>query len=356
MLLGDAPATIYQTPAFQSTWLDEIGSERGIEPAALLMRVEERAAMLLPLAIEQAGPLRIAQFPGGKHANFNMPLMTELAEPIPAPTVLDLLRRAAREARLDVLALRNQPVAWQGVRNPLHGMLAQDAPSHGHMLSLDTDAEAVMQRLHSKEKRRKLRQKHKWLDQLGPVRFEEALDESTIDAMLDVYFRQKRRRFDSLGIADPFAHPDDQRFLRRLARAPADHLPALRLFGLKLGERYVSIWGAGVHGGSASGMITSFDDDQAIARTSPGELLLERMLRCFCAEGVKRFDFGVGEAQYKSLWSDEMVPLFDLIVATSLRGQPAALIMRRAAAAKRAIKQSPGAMAVLKRARRLRAA
>jgi len=354
-LIGTAPATIYQTRAFAEAWLSEIGRARSVEFAAFHLRAAGRSALLLPVAIERAGPIRVARFLGGKHANFNLPLMGSGFEMLTAGQTLAAIGEAARAAGLDVLVLINQPETWQGSRNPLIGPSARLAPSAGHLLHLDRDPDAVLIRLHSKEKRRKLRQKAKWLGQLGTVSFEEAQDAATAEAMLETYFRQKALRFERLGIDNPFASEADQAFLRQLAKPGSEGSTVLRLFALRLDQAYVSIWGAGTHAGSASGMITSFDETPAIARTSPGELLLERMLRQFCLEGLERFDFGVGEAPYKIFWSDETVPLYDLGIGLTQQGHVAASLIRQASAVKRAIKQSPRGMRLLAAFRRLKA-
>ena len=172
--------------------------------------------------------------------------------------------------------------------------------------------------------------------------------------MLAAYFAQKAQQFAAKGISDDFADPMTQDWLLQLAGAPktADTEP-LRLFGLKLDDRYVAIWGAGRHGPSVSGMITSFDTEGEIARTSPGELLLEWVIGRLCAEGHHLFDFGVGEAHYKTLWSDTTIPLFDSYLHVSKTGAAITMLLRSKQSAKRMIKQSPRLMALMARARRL---
>ena len=61
--------------------------------------------------------LRVAEFLGGKHANFNVAIWRrDAATAIPYEIVERMLAAIAPEA--DALTLFNQPVLWNGVTNP----------------------------------------------------------------------------------------------------------------------------------------------------------------------------------------------------------------------------------------------
>ena len=348
-LMSRSPAFIYQSPDFLLPWLEIYGRATGIEPLFILLRDLSGPVLMMPLGVRRFGPCTIAECLGGKHANFNLPVFDPPRLGGDAPAICAAFVSATRQSGIDLLVLANQPQSWRGVANPLRFERSLPSPSFGYALALEPDADLLIQRVLSKERRRKLRQKLKWLGDLGTVVFEEALDPVAQQVMLNTYFQQKSERFDAQGVTDPFADPAIRRWLGALAAFPSGQ--ALRLFGLKLDQTYVAIWGVGQHDGVVSGMITSFAGSEALQRCSPGDLLLEWMLRRLCAEGVSQFDFGVGEAQYKSIWSDETIPLFDTHLGLTAKGAALSTLLQAKTRLKRAIKQSPRLMTNLKKVR-----
>lgn len=351
-LLTRASASVYQTPAFVHSWWAQ--AERG-ETMCVIVWDEDRPLMLMPLSIARKGPVSVASFPAGKHANFNLPVFDSTASARLWPEMTTLLMQAGREASIDCFALMNQPHIWLDVKNPLAAIGGDPSPSFGSSLRLDADADRLLTRIASKERRRKLRQKQKWLQALGDTVYFEAASAEEARQVLDAYFEQKSAQFVAQGIPDAFADDDVRGWLHAMAvKSIDDGSGTLRLFALRLAGRIVAVWVAGVHQGCASGMLTSHVAEPDIARTSPGELLLEWMIRRLCAEGCSQLDFGVGEARYKSQWSDATIPLFDAYLGVSPLGQAAALAMRSTTRLKRRVKQSERLSSLVKAARRLK--
>ncbi|MBY0612612.1 MAG: GNAT family N-acetyltransferase [Beijerinckiaceae bacterium] len=351
-LLKRASASVYQTPAFVLCWGAQ--AERG-EMMYVIVSDEDRPLMLMPLSIVRNGPVSVASFPAGKHANFNLPVFDSAASARLAPEMATLLKQAGREAGINCFALMNQPRIWLGVENPLAALGGEPSPSFGSSLLLDADADRLLARIASKERRRKLRQKQKWLQALGDTVYFEAASAEEAQQVLNAYFEQKSAQFLAQGIPDAFADDDVRGWLHAMAIESIDNgSGTLRLFALRLAGRIVAVWAVGVHRGCASGMLTSHVAEPDIARTSPGELLLEWMIRRLCAEGCIQLDFGVGEARYKSQWSDATIPLFDAYLGVSPLGRAAALAMRSTTRLKRRVKQSERLSRLVKALRRLR--
>ena len=70
--------------------------------------------------------------------------------------------------------------------------------------------------------------------------------------------------------------------------------------------------------------------------------------RC-CAQGLRTFDLGVGEARYKAALCDEAIPLFDAALGFGPLGCAAAALMLARQAAKRRVKRSPRLLALARR-------
>lgn len=102
---------------------------------------------LWPFGIRTIGGLRVAEFLGGAHANFNMGLWRrEVAGRIGADEIKDALARLA--GRADLLKLVNQPLTWNGSTNPLALLPQQRSPNFGFSGALVPDFDALLHRAH----------------------------------------------------------------------------------------------------------------------------------------------------------------------------------------------------------------
>jgi CelD/BcsL family acetyltransferase involved in cellulose biosynthesis len=342
-LLSFSPCSIYQTPEFLTSWLK---TAHNVTPIYIVIETNKNPIVLLPLCVRHVGFVKIAEFLGGKHSNFNLPIFDPIIFSLGPGALQEALIRAGKLANIDVFNFTNQPVSWQGLINPIAELGGQDSPSFGYSLELKKDTEALFSELLSKEARKKIRQKESGVAKLGGIQFIEANDVEQREDMFNAYFIQKSESFQKKGIHDPFADPAIQHWLMGLDN--------LRLFGLTLNNKYIAIWGCGVQGSIASGMFTSFDATSEAVKSSPGEVLLICLLRKLCAEGYNRIDYGVGEARYKTTWSDKTIRLVDTQLSVSAIGRISAFAIAIKGAAKRKIKHTPALMKIVERLRMLR--
>jgi CelD/BcsL family acetyltransferase involved in cellulose biosynthesis len=331
----------YQRFDWQKAYVETLSQSRGFEPRVILVRDEtSRPALLLPLAIERRRGLCVASPIGGKHANYHLPLIG--AGPVPSPAALRvLLREAGRQLGIDAYSFTNLPLSWSGAPNPL-AEAGRPSPSNGYRLVLGRDADETLQRVLSKDARKKLRQKSKKLNELGAIAHRVAGSAAEIDLVLSAFFAQKRDRFRGTGIPDPFADAAVQAFLRAGCRSGLEvGRPAIELHALTLGERVLAVFGAAVDADRCCGMFTSFDPDLEIARSSPGELLMADVIRHQCSLGRRGFDLGVGEARYKSSLCDEVEELVDVSLPVTARGRIQVAAFAGYLRLKRLVKRTP---------------
>ena len=104
-------------------------------------------------------------------------------------------------------------------------------------------------------------------------------------------------------------------------------------------------------GDRLSGLFLSYDADPEIARSSPGELMVQAVVREAIARGLTTFDLGVGEARYKDDACETVEELFDSAVAVTALGRVAAFAFMAKQRAKRRIKRSPRLLAFFTRLR-----
>ncbi len=349
-----ASTTPYQDFDFARLWLKTVGAARRIAPMIVVARDEAGAVVaLLPLGAYSQGPLRLAVFLGGKDANFNLGLFRP-GVAWPREEIAALLAAAARLARprIDAFLFVNQPRDWQGMLNPLAGAPRQPSPSFAYKSALPRDF-AVWRDAHaSKEAQKKLRKKAKRLEAMGALAHCRAVEADDVERVLAAFDAQRRARMRALGIPDAYESAEARAFLRDLALCGlAEGKPRLELHALFAADRIVATFGALSAGDRMSGLFISYDADPEIARSSPGELMVQAIVGEAIARGFSTFDLGVGEARYKDEVCEAAEELFDSAFAFTTIGRLAALAFKLAQRAKRRIKRSPRLMSQFKRLR-----
>jgi CelD/BcsL family acetyltransferase involved in cellulose biosynthesis len=339
-----AAASPYQDFDFSRLWLATIGAARGVKPLIVVARdAAGEVAALLPLGERDFGPLRFAQFLGGKDANFNLGLFRRGAV-WAAKDVAALLEAAARATtpRIDAFLLCNQPLDWQGAPNPLAALPRQASPSSAYESVLPDDFAAWRNAHLSTLAQQKLRRKVRRLERMGPVVCRRAADSADADRLLAAFFAQKSARMGARGLVNAYEAPEARAFIARLADCGlAAGAPTLELHGLFVGDRVVATCGALGAGGRMSCLFLSHDGETEIARSSPGEVIVQAVVRDAIARGFKTFDLGVGEARYKDEACEVEEPLFDSAFTVSPAGRVAACAFLARQRLKRRVKRSP---------------
>ncbi|MCW2275411.1 GNAT family N-acetyltransferase [Rhodoblastus acidophilus] len=339
VLSADRCGSFYQSETFLLNWLEVY---RGVEPFFIVARAAGAPVALLPLGLRRVGPLRVAKFLGGSHANYNLGLFRD-PDAFAAEDIAALLRAAARApGGPHLYRLLNLPRIWNGVENPLLRLPHQDGASPAYCTALADDGDVWLSHKLSADTRKKLRKKEKRLTDRGALSYFRAPPERA-ETLLDVYFAQKQNNY-TLGSVSEIARA--RAFYGRLAGQ------GLELHVLALAGRPIAILAAGLNGERLQGLFNAYDADPEIAKSSPGDLLLARVLRDACARGLKCFDLGLGEARYKAMFCGEREAMADVVFAATPLGALAAPLFVADLKVKAAVKNNAKVWRVVQRLRR----
>jgi Acetyltransferase (GNAT) domain len=136
-----------------------------------------------------------------------------------------------------------------------------------------------------------------------------------------------------------FAPPGHREFFLDLAANPSSsylvHISRVEIgatcaaanLGIVFGDRYYHVLASYVDG--------------AVAHYGPGALHLRELLAYAIRQGLKAFDFTIGNEPYKLDWCDTVLRLYDYAAATRWRGVPARALLSMQRRGKRLIKQTP---------------
>ena len=318
-----AAISVYQTRAFLLPWLATLGAARNIAPLFVVAKDRQaRALALLAFRIEKSGIFRVARFLGGKESNINLGLFRP-GVVFGRADIETLLRQSVKSLGAeapDVFALVNQPREWRGTRNPFALLSHQQSPSSAYAMTLGAKTQAVLATV-LRDPQKKLHSKELRLARLGRVALIANDTPKLALLILNAFFAQKTARLRAQGIEANLAEPAMRAFLEKLTLAPPGQSPFLKFYALTAGDRIVATSAGALYRGCFSGMVNSFDIDPEIARQSPGELLLRKLIVDQCEAKLDMLDFGVGKAQYKSHYCDVSVPLFDTLLPVGDKGR-----------------------------------
>jgi CelD/BcsL family acetyltransferase involved in cellulose biosynthesis len=341
-------ATPYQAYDWVRPFVETVGRARAM--AFRFVRICDAAGTtlaLLPLVITRRHGTRFAEFIGGKHANYHMGLYRrDFAESLDEEMTRRLLTEIGTAiGEVDAFVFINQPTSWQDIENPTARLAAGASPSRAYKLALQPgDCDGTLRRSMSKHARKKLTTKRNRFAEFGHSELIQARNAAEIERVLDAFLAQKAARFAQMRLPDPFADPAIRAFLRQAALGTPGRAPVVELYSLDLDGQPVATYVGAVQGSRFSGMATSFDLTSAAARTSPGELLLVKLIKRKCQAGLTMFDLGVGEARYKTTICDDRDDLVDTFLPLTTKGRAYAGFSQAKRALKRRIKASPFAL------------
>lgn len=332
------------TPYQRFDWLHGLVAAKG-EPAGrvvfAVITQHQRPVALLPLLISRRAGIVCARLLGAHQSNSDW----LLAEPGFRPSAVQLHALLAGIARaaggFDILMLFNQPARWQGVNNVLLSLKHEPGPSHLYTASIENvPAPYVAHRLNNKRRSNINRGRRRLEEMFGPVRLVRVDDAAMLARTQDVFLKQRALRFDSMGIANVFAHaPFPQLFAALASAGFGQERPALSAHALLAGDEIVATcWGvmAGTH---YSQYINSTASGPA-SRFSLTAIMVAELMDELVAGGMTSFDMGLGDFDYKTDWTVPE-PVYNSITPFTARGRLAAWVLRQRARLKRHVKQTP---------------
>jgi CelD/BcsL family acetyltransferase involved in cellulose biosynthesis len=355
---GCSLATPYQRFDLLSAWQYHVGARAGVTPF-ILIGVDDAGepVFLWPFGSTQKRPLKVVRFLGSKHANFNVGLWRrDSLATIGARELRDIFDGlAARGHNVDLVALLNQPLTWDGVPNPFSLLPHQASVDMSARLSLDRTTENAINYGLSASMRSRLRAKERKLQILPGYRYLQATADADIDRLLDSFFALKSSHMAAQGLGDVFADPGVAEFLREACRHKLpDGRRLIEIHALEGGGEVLALFGTTADEYRFSSMFNTYTLGEN-ARHSPGLVLLKHMVADCVSRGLRSFDIGVGRAHYKSVFCREPEPLFDTFLPLTRRGRLAAAAFGTTFAIKRVIKQDQALWSAVQALRRARA-
>lgn len=246
--------------------------------------------------------------------------------------------------KADLVRLRKVPVDLDGKPNPI-ALLDAGGPCslNGNLVTTGEDYDVWRYTL-EKTVRKELERSWRVFTRDPAASFAIITDTSEALRILSTTEVQQGTRMQSLGMDYILNDETCAAFYRNLVRDGIGNGYVL-VSALTVGNEVVATL-LGIRTGSRYVMIRISNAGEKWSNCSPGRLIIERTMAALHRDGVREFDFSVGNYAYKRRFGVTRLPLIDISAALSWRGRPYALRDRMV----RAVRNYPRLDAWLKRA------
>ena len=342
--------TPFQHPQWLDAWYGAFAGVDDVEPllAVVTDAVTGEQAVLLPLIRRLQNGIRIVEFADLDLTDYNAPMLGNAA-PRDAKAARALwrdlkaaLRRSSGGA--DLMRLRKMPVDL-GVRpNPL-ALLDGVSPCslNGNMVVTGDDYDAWRFTL-ERTVRKELERSWRVFTRDPAAGFNIVADNNEALQVLSTTEVQQGTRMQHLGLNFVLNNETCAAFYRNLVRDGVGSGYAV-VSALTVGDEVVATL-LGIRSGARYVMIRISNAGEKWSNCSPGRLIIERTMAALHRDGVREFDFSIGNYAYKRRFGVARLALVDITAALSWRGWPYALRDRAA----RELRKYPQLSAYLKRA------
>jgi CelD/BcsL family acetyltransferase involved in cellulose biosynthesis len=344
------PSTPFQDRRWLDAWYGAFAGAAEVEPliAVITDAATGGLAALLPLIRRPHKGIRIVEFADLTLTDYNAPLLGA-ARPRDTAAARALWRALTAALRrlpegCDLIRLRKMPAELSQLPNPL-ALLdgASRCPLNGNVVTTGDDFDAWR---HSLEKAVRKELERSWRvftrDPAAAFRIVTEKDEGL--RMLSAMEVQQGTRMQQLGLNFVLNGAACAAFYRHLVGAGVTDGYAV-VSALTVGEEVVATL-LGIRSGSRYVMVRISNAGERWSNCSPGRLVIERTMAALHSDGVREFDFSIGNYAYKRRFGVRRIALVDLSAALSCRGMPYALRDR----AVRALNRHPRLAARIKRA------
>jgi CelD/BcsL family acetyltransferase involved in cellulose biosynthesis len=321
-------STLFQDRRWLEAWYKAFAHVDRVEPliAVISDAATSECAALLPLIRRQQNGVRIIEFADLALTDYNAPMLGP-ATPRDAKAAGALWRDllvALRRMRggADLIRLRKMPVDLDGRPNPL-ALLEGARPSslNGNVVVTGEDFDAYRYSL-ERTVRKGLERCWRVFSREPAAAFQIVNDRDHALHLLATMDIQQGARMRHLGLNFMLNSEACAAFYRNLVGENVRGGYAV-LSALTVGEEVVATL-LGVRIDSRYVMVRISNAGEKWSNCSPGRLVIERTMAALHRDGVRQFDFSVGNYAYKRRFGVAPLPLADITAALSWRGLPSA--------------------------------
>lgn len=306
LLATSAANTVFLTSGWLRAWLETYGREANL----LIPQIRKSGRLVAAAAFQESKG--VIEFIGKGRSDYLDLVLSRELESDAASAAMTALLDAARAATEGFRCFVLQRVP---VENGTPARL-QQARSRYVTTRKGTELAPTMEMFAAKEKlaKKSLRRHEQGLQRLGQLRTDTFTCANDISPRLSEFFDQHVRRWNGTPYPSLFLDDKNREFYRRVTQY-LDPAGWLRFTEVRLDGRLVAAHFGFFHANRFTWYKPTFDPE--LARYSPGEVLLKRLIERADAEEATEFDFTIGDEAFKRRFSTKVREIAQLHITDS---------------------------------------
>lgn len=321
-LIAQGRALPFQQACWLEAWYAAFARSPHLKPLIVTIRDGQTGelALALPLITHSERGLRVAEFADINLTDYNAPVLGPAAPRDPEAS--EGLWRALCTALddIDLIRFKKMPIAIGDRPNPL-ALIAGTHPCqvNGNLVTTGDDYDAYRYSL-ERTVRKELERSWRVFTRQPEAGFRAISDTDEALRLLAVLETQQSTRMHDLGQTYLLNEETSASFYRNLIITGLRN-GSVVMTALTCGEEIVATL-LGVRSEQHYIMIRISNAGAKWSNCSPGRLIIERTMAHLHAQGVRQFDFSIGNYAYKRRFDVAPVALVDKTAALSWRGSP----------------------------------
>ncbi len=306
LVAGSNANSVFATLEWLQAWKDTFGKHRSL----LIPLYYRNDSLIGAIPFENRGG--IIQFAAPERRDYCDALILKALDDADAKAVLDACMTHVANACADFKHFNLNRVPEH---SPLVAALKDGTSYHGTKCGSVSAPRMDMSEVTTVLRKKSLRRHANALARMGSVECATYQDAADVEPLLESFFDQHIRRWQETPSPSLFTDQNNKDFYRALT-AHFGETGALRFSTIRLDGDLVAAHFGFLHGGVFTWYKPSFEP--ALAKKSPGEVLIKYLLELAETEGADLFDFTIGAEAFKLRFATDVPEVYDLNFTDSL--------------------------------------
>ena len=309
--------TPFQSLAWIKHWQEIVGRPLIlVKPQLVHVYNSEKTVAILPLGIQEIWGIKILQWLGGVNTDYMGPLIhPDFNYNLKSEDLWQTIK--SRLPKYDVIHFQKQPdwVVEFFKKIGLSYEFKQDLKAYKTELPSEWD---TLYGSKSAKTRQTDRRKYRQLEKEDKVEFVVGESEDYKRDIIYSMFNHKRRRYRETGVWDMLAIEEYRKFYEGLATLSSNKLK-IHCSALNVGNVKAATHVGFIEGSTFYYLMPAYVGGQ-FKKYSPSHILLMELMQWSIANGLKFFDFTIGDDAYKKIWCNVESSLHKILKTNSLKG------------------------------------
>jgi CelD/BcsL family acetyltransferase involved in cellulose biosynthesis len=311
--------TPFQSYAWLSQWQKTVGDPLlSVRPKIVHLHDEGQTFAIFPFGIRKKYGVKILDWLGGNQADYMGPLLSpRFHDEYFSDYNLFQAIKSGLEG-FDLMQFQKQKIDTIFILKNMGFPLIETVDTNAYKASLPATWDEYLLKIKKRIISDSLRQRRR-LKKIGEIKFLIADSKETKLEVIRAMMKQKSKQYRDSGAWDMLSINEYQLFFNSLADFSSEIIK-VHCAALKVDDSIIATH-VGIIYNDTFYYLMPAHETGSWKRYSPGRILLLELLKWSIKNGLKYYDFTIGNESYKKDWCDNQLELYKVIKPITLKGQ-----------------------------------